>query len=413
MGNSLVAFDQGELAIALEAMELGTKPGGWVRLDVCTEEMPTQEMLDQVYADILATGHTITPPAATVINGVPTTSFALRRDLPYEQYLWPLIIGALVPLAIVGTVVYGITQIGNISDALIPILLVTGGILIAAIALLRKPAQTYIERGGKVPYLPSTIPIVANLPATRGPTPEYFKSNPPRTIEIEGRTYGIHMTMPTRMEADEEARGFRDHGDKTKVLPWQGGYAIYLFSPMTIENLPATVKFVTVLESGDTELTPGSLVSIAALEKTNERVKGLGLKPALAYETPVGAKIEDEGGSTFPEKGIIGFEPETVGTNVIDDLNKSFNEEIKAEADYRKRQISAELAGDQETGKLYKHIAHEEVVHAGEIHERIKALGGEVEWYSDTPEFLAETIKDSGWREKLDQAFQTAIQRVK
>jgi len=37
----------------------------------------------------------------------------------------------------------------------------------------------------------------------------------------------------------------------------------------------------------------------------------------------------------------------------------------------------------------------------------------EMEFVSDSPEFLAHTINDIGYREKLDNAFKTAIARAK
>lgn len=414
MGTSLLAYDQDELAIALEAMELDTKPGGWVRLDICTEEMPSQGMLDQVYAEILATGHTITPPTASIIDGVPTTSFALRRDLPYEQYFWPAIIGALVPLAVIGTIVYGLTKIGDISNALAPLLLIGGGIIIVSLALLRQPATAYVERGGKVPYLPSTEPLVANLPATKGPTPEYYKSNPPNQIEVNGRGYEIHMTMPTRPEAMEEARAMRDSGEKTLVMPWEGGYAIYILSPK-LKNLPAIQKYVVVVDSGDTEIAPGSVVSQEALDKANDRVKKLGLKGARIYETPAGVTMEDTGGRTFPDKDIIGFEPNTVkGEHIKETLLKSIGEEAQAVREYSEREEQARITGDEKTAELFGQIKNHEKLHVKKFNERLaQKIIEDLPFIADSPEFLADTVTNSDCKNQIDQAFQTAIERVR
>jgi len=55
----------------------------------------------------------------------------------------------------VGLVAFGITKIETITKALVPIILISIGGLIVLAAVLSKPATKYIERGGKVPYLPS------------------------------------------------------------------------------------------------------------------------------------------------------------------------------------------------------------------------------------------------------------------
>ncbi|MDD5702992.1 MAG: ferritin-like domain-containing protein, partial [Dehalococcoidales bacterium] len=100
-------------------------------------------------------------------------------------------------------------------------------------------------------------------------------------------------------------------------------------------------------------------------------------------------------------------------SEIISDLNKSLNEEVKAEDDYHKRSLIAREKGDIETAELFTHISQEEMKHANEFKKRIEDLGGKPEFIPDSPEFLAETIQDSGWREQLDQAFLAAVGRTK
>jgi len=38
---------------------------------------------------------------------------------------------------------------------------------------------------------------------------------------------------------------------------------------------------------------------------------------------------------------------------------------------------------------------------------------GEREFIADSPEYLAQTIERTGWRQRIDQAFQEAVKRVK
>lgn len=169
MGQQLIGYDVTDLPYAMDVMENATAPGGYCQVQLYTGLVPSPEARQQVFDAITATGHTISFPVTQVVNGVPVTSFNIRRDMPYEQYQWQFLIPLVVPLLVGGLVVFGITQINNISSALVPLLLIVGGIAITAIALLRKPAQAYIERGGKIPYLPSTILLE---PATKKRTPE-------------------------------------------------------------------------------------------------------------------------------------------------------------------------------------------------------------------------------------------------
>lgn len=57
--------------------------------------------------------------------------------------------------------------------------------------------------------------------------PLYYTMNPPQHITVNGKQYNIHMTFTNRSEAYEEARDLKDHGKKTSVQFWHGGYAVY------------------------------------------------------------------------------------------------------------------------------------------------------------------------------------------
>ncbi|MDP2729709.1 MAG: hypothetical protein Q8O55_04435 [Dehalococcoidales bacterium] len=148
----IVGSSQNELASALELMESGINYGESARVRLCTEGLPEAADLAQVYLDVLASGHHISYPTSTVINGIPTTEFVIRKGSPQ----WQLIVPLLVPLFTIGLVTFGITKIESITKALVPIILISIGGLIVLAAVLSKPATKYIERGGKVPYLPAT-----------------------------------------------------------------------------------------------------------------------------------------------------------------------------------------------------------------------------------------------------------------
>jgi len=148
----IIGFSQAELASGLEMMESSINYGDKARVTLCTETLPDEAQLAEVYLGMLSTGHHVSYPTAAVVDGIPTTEFIIRKGSPF----WPLIIPLIVPLFTVGLVAFGITKIETITKALVPIILISIGGLIVLAAVLSKPATKYIERGGKVPYLPST-----------------------------------------------------------------------------------------------------------------------------------------------------------------------------------------------------------------------------------------------------------------
>ena len=148
----IVGSSQAELASGLMMMEGSLAEGEKARITFCTEAMPSDEDLAEMYLGMVAMGCHLSYPTNGVTDGVPTTEFVLQKGSP----AWPLIIPLIVPLFTVGLIVFGITKIESITKALMPIILVSIGGIIVIAAILQKPATKYIERGGKVPYLPST-----------------------------------------------------------------------------------------------------------------------------------------------------------------------------------------------------------------------------------------------------------------
>jgi len=148
----IVGRTQGELASGLEMMESSINYGDKARVTFCTEVLPDEVQLAEMYLGMLSTGHHVSYPTTAVVGGIPTTEFVIKKGSPF----WPLIIPILVPLFTVGLVAFGITKIETITKALVPIILISIGGLIVLAAVLSKPATKYIERGGKIPYLPAT-----------------------------------------------------------------------------------------------------------------------------------------------------------------------------------------------------------------------------------------------------------------
>jgi len=148
----IFGYSQSELGTALTLMEDSMGMGQKARITLCTEALPGQEALDAMYYDMQDIGCHLSRPSASIVGGVPTTEFVLKKGSPQWQMILPLI----VPVLILGLITFGIFNLEGITKALLPIILVAGGLMIVLAVLARKPATAYIERGGKVPYLPST-----------------------------------------------------------------------------------------------------------------------------------------------------------------------------------------------------------------------------------------------------------------
>ena len=148
----IIGCSQFDLASGLELMESSINYGEKARVTLCTEALPDEAQLADAYMGMLSTGHHVSYPTASIINNVPTTEFIIKKGSPF----WPLIIPLIIPLFTIGLVTFGITKIESISKALVPIILISVGGLIVLAAIVSKPATKYVERGGKVPYLPST-----------------------------------------------------------------------------------------------------------------------------------------------------------------------------------------------------------------------------------------------------------------
>jgi len=147
----VIGHSMGELATALEAMETSIDFGESARVTLCTESLPADELLENLFLDMVATGCHVSQPTASMVDGIPTTEFVVRKGSP----AWAALIPLLIPLGTVGLVAFGLAKIETISKALMPLMLVTVGGLIVVVALLRKPAQTLIE-GGKIRQLART-----------------------------------------------------------------------------------------------------------------------------------------------------------------------------------------------------------------------------------------------------------------
>ena len=209
----IVGFTLDQLATDIEALEQYIAGGGALQLNICTEDIPTEADLASLVLNAEQAGFAMTFPEVSLQSGVPTTSFTLSGSTPRSNYLgagiptgqWQVLIPLLTPLATIGIIAYGITKVGDISKAIMPILLVAGGIMVVSIALLRRPAERYLERGGRVPYLPSTVTL-NNIPATVSGTKIKDIDIPSGDLKLSLPTAGIWLLLAYDDEIDHTTK---------------------------------------------------------------------------------------------------------------------------------------------------------------------------------------------------------------
>lgn len=446
--------------------------GASYRVTVCTSAMPTENDLAKIVINANNGGYSTSFPVYSLINGNHITQFILSKKATNRTVgvrsigLIPAIIPIIVPLAVIGLVAFGITQIKKITSSLLPILLIgVAGITVLAIAF-KKPAEaaatTYLQKQRLLPmnkrlqgYMPETelLPSLrkletqmqfakkkwdatprlareAILRSTAYPLSEavlswdelredrkiwileyHYKekypeeiaalkpykkqafgltSGAPPSIEEKGILYNLENSFPTRMEANEEAQTFRDRYYRTIVRPFGGQYLVYAsdipkYEEKKKKHLPETYfKSLRPWINIDDE--------VLAENAAGRWSKGKVIK--VLDDIPERAEVLLEGNvEVLIHRNNEGVSWKRTGKAVIlRDLNRSLDEEIKAELDYKYRSKVAKIEGDTKTAELYDHIYPEEIEHSKEIKERIKELGGNV-IYPCTENYNPETYK--------------------
>lgn len=153
----IVGHSQSEFAADLDLVESSMAMGENARITICTKALPTEDQLEDIRLGMILQGCHVSHPTAQIIQGIATTEFVLRKGSPQ----WQVIIPILIPLFTLGLIAFGITKLEAISKALMPIILSAGGLLILFAVVMRKPAEKYIERGGRIPRLPETKKVLA------------------------------------------------------------------------------------------------------------------------------------------------------------------------------------------------------------------------------------------------------------
>ncbi len=129
--------------------------------------------------------------------------------------------------------------------------------------------------------------------------------------------------------------------------------------------LSATIVYINVSDPGETELAKGTIVALEEFEKANRRAEQVGVKKASGYPTP---------------KSVVSSE---------------------------------QVGGQWRPGEEIPRVDRLEPATERPASARRPKQEDDLEFIPDSPEYLAETISTSGWRDKIDEAFQAAIQRVR
>ncbi len=206
---------------------------------------------------------------------------------------------------------------------------------------------------------------------------------------------------------------------------------------------PATISYINISDPGGTELAAGSVISLESFEKANRRAEQMGVKPATGYPTPAGVVRPEHGGGQYrPGEGTPRFDRLEPATTMDDrfTIDCSFCGLLSSETRFNAALETAKrLSGKHnETGErisIFDRLAHKGACNLWDVNG--KCLGNkkwgeeadmsnvpikqasrvrradDLEYIPDSPEYLAETISTAGWRDKIDEAFQAAIQRVK
>lgn len=143
----IIGHSLNELPAALDLMESSIEVGQSVRITICTEALPSDEVLDNLYYGMIAAGCHVSKPVAGIIEDISTTQFVLQKGSP----AWAVLVPLIVPLAIIGLITFGILKIETIVKALLPLVaIIVGGVIFLAV-IVRAPATKYLERGERTP----------------------------------------------------------------------------------------------------------------------------------------------------------------------------------------------------------------------------------------------------------------------
>lgn len=139
----LIGTSIGELQVALDTIEDEVSYGDAIILELVGTNGLTQSELDALYKDLATHGFHF---SGNITQTHITPLYSLRVPIKKGSPQWAMLIGFIPLIVISGMIAFGIMKIEQISKAILPLILATGGLVIIAIALTREPAMRLIEK---------------------------------------------------------------------------------------------------------------------------------------------------------------------------------------------------------------------------------------------------------------------------
>ena len=468
-GNMLLqGHTEEELAYGLSLMDSITDPGDKIEVSIVSTDIPTEEELAHFVIEAARTGIEISFPNVEVIDGWPTTTFIITKAEGAAPGTTGFPVAALIAIIptvlIAGLVGFGLFKIEDITKALVPILLITlGGLIILAGVLTRKPVVEAAGKWAERKYQAKNLPREFQFPPGGFPPPKREELPPEfRFPEEEEFQTKCRRRYASKTELISYWTRLGDVAEYEKFdTPFDAGVDVGMRLAGPYEKTLG-VSFKIMYMSGVEEGKRHAGVVIAPLFVGNnyislfrgdsdaQWVADLTEDEKMDFESG----IIDGYGKVTPEqlRELAKFEPWRLielhddGDLTVKSLQKDREYIVATDGEVfahytgteaLKRILSSEYITVTNPGKTT--LKKGEVISLKSFmseNERIKKKGeaqasgtyhieptaapdgnGEgknlLEWLGDSPEFLAYTIDNSGWREQIDSVFQTAIARAR
>jgi len=429
---------------------------------IASTDLPTDAEIGDFFVGATSMGYRLSYPQTEILKGIPVTSFNVRYEgsPPGTTGQAALALITVIPTAlIVGIIAFGITKISDISKALVPLLLITGGIVVISLGLLSR--KHVVETAGKftqrrlaktqMKYLTSTDkndkvtqPREWQFPKEKYPRPE--KVGPEHLPDTRKRTRDM-VEVFAWQERDRANVEIRDKETHETVAEWWDNDLRQMFEdgffkgglPSRSWEKPSRNLIESVLDYAE---SVGLLITES--KWAYRLAKGYSLPPEYlhllepesfpkrkkALEGLTGpieiAEVHDDGDLTVTDANgalyVVTTEGEVflhhtakntlekvLGDQylIITDPGKStFNkgETISLWSFYRENQRLKQRGEAQASGSY--EIKGKKPGEANGHKNLLEFLG-------DSPEFLAYTVDMTGCRQKLDNTFQSAIVRAR
>jgi hypothetical protein len=134
----------GNVEEAIEAEQ--SLPPGIYEVRIYTSEQPSVRDIEVIESRLASEG--IDVRHVYIGGGFIAVQYARHEVASGISFAWLAILPLIIPALTIGVISLGIFKIGDISENLGKLVLITGGVLIILVALLRKPAERVITSKG-------------------------------------------------------------------------------------------------------------------------------------------------------------------------------------------------------------------------------------------------------------------------